>query len=99
MQPIARGLSPAERDAAARFFAGLPALAPHPAAPGRNPLGVRLAERGRWSACLPACTQCHGPDGMGVGPAFPHLAGLTAPYIAAQLAAFQHEQRPAGRSA
>jgi cytochrome c553 len=96
MQPIARSLSPAERAAVAAFFAGLPALTPRPAKPGANPLGARLAARGRWALGLPGCTQCHGPGGIGVGASFPHLAGLTAPYIAAQLNAFRQHQRPAG---
>jgi cytochrome c553 len=96
MQPIAHALSPGQRDAAAQVFAGMPALAPHRVAPEGNPLGARLAERGRWSEHLPACTQCHGPDGVGVGTAFPHLAGLAAPYIASQLAAFRDGKRPPG---
>jgi cytochrome c553 len=106
MQPIAAGLSAAQRDAVAAFFAGLPSAPLHPAplptgplhkgqAPA-DPLGVRLALRGAWSRSLPACTQCHGPGGIGVPPSFPHLAGLTAPYMIAQLEAFRSGGRPPG---
>ncbi len=96
MQPIAAGLTPEQRDAVAAFFAGLPVPAPHPLPPGADQAGARLAERGRWSAGLPACTQCHGPDGIGVPPSFPRLAGLTAPYLTAQLQAWQQGRRPPG---
>ncbi len=95
MQPIAHALTPAERDAVAASFAAMPAPVPHPVA-AADPLGARLARRGRWSIGLPGCEQCHGPDGIGVGPHFPHLAGLTAKYIAAQLKAFRAGTRPGG---
>ena len=96
MQPIAHALTPAERAAVAASFAAMAAPAPPPEAARTNPLGASLARRGRWSIGLPGCTQCHGPQGIGVGPHFPHLAGLTAPYIAAQLAAFRAGTRPGG---
>jgi len=106
MQPIAAALSPAQQDAVAGYFAGLPAAAPAPVPPGAPPgtahqtpadlRGARLAERGDWARMLPACTQCHGPGGIGVPPDFPHLAGLTAPYIVAQLDAFRSGARPPG---
>jgi cytochrome c553 len=96
MQPIAHALTPAERDAVAAAFAAMPAPVPHPVAAAADPLGARLARRGRWSIGLPGCEQCHGPEGIGVGPHFPHLAGLTASYIAAQLNAFRAGTRPGG---
>ena len=96
MQPIAAGLTPEQRDAAAAFFAALPVPAPHPVPPGPDRAGALLAEQGRWSAGLPACTQCHGPNGIGVPPYIPRLAGLTAPYLTAQLLAWQQGHRPPG---
>jgi cytochrome c553 len=96
MQPIAAGLTPEQRDAAAAFFAALPVPAPHPVPAGADQAGARLAEHGRWSVGLPACTQCHGPNGIGVPPYFPRLAGLTAPYLTAQLLAWQQGHRPPG---
>ena len=99
MQPIAHALTPAEQEAVAATFAAMPAVmptpGPHPVA-AADPLGARLARRGRWAIGLPGCEQCHGPEGIGVGPHFPHLAGLTAKYIAAQLAAFRAGTRPGG---
>ncbi len=98
MQPIAAGLSPAQRESVAAYYARLPPAAPPTAPPEApaDPRGVRLAERGDWSRNLPACAQCHGPDGIGVPPSFPHLAGLAAPYTAAQLDAFRSGARPPG---
>ena len=96
MQPIARALTPSERAAVAASLAAMQALAPHPVTAAADPLGARLARRGRWAIGLPGCMQCHGPQGIGVGPHFPHLAGLTAPYLAAQLTAFRAGTRPGG---
>lgn len=96
MQPIAAGLKPEQRDAAAAYFAGLPAPAPHSLPPGAEAAGARLVARGRWSEGLPACAQCHGPEGIGVPPYFPRLAGLPAAYLTAQLQAWQQGHRPPG---
>lgn len=93
MQPIAKTLSPADRAAMADYYAALPipsALAkPAPPAPGSGDAGARLATRGKWSQGVPACVQCHGPGGVGVGDNFPSIAGQPASYIAAQLRAWQ----------
>ncbi|MEP7207874.1 MAG: c-type cytochrome [Casimicrobiaceae bacterium] len=100
MAPIAKALLPAERRAAAAYYARLafpiefamPADGPAPPA-----VGAMLALRGRWDrGQLPACVQCHGPDGTGVGGQFPPLAGQSAPYIAAQLRAWREGKRPPG---
>lgn len=43
---------------------------------------------------VPACSSCHGtPGGGGENGAFPRLAGLSAPYIQAQLRAFRSGHR------
>ena len=74
--------------------------APASAAPNSAPVsagpGALLALDGRWSAKLPACVACHGPGGMGVGTSFPPLAGQPAPYLAAQLEAWQQSKRQPG---
>lgn len=98
MQPIAKALSPAERAAMATYYSRLPA--PVRAADATPPTpadaGAWLAARGRWSDQLPACAQCHGPGGSGVGAAFPPLAGQSATYITAQLQAWKNGTRPPG---
>lgn len=97
MQPTARALSEVEREALADYFSKLPlpaALAtPTAPMPPADSIGAVLATRGRWSQQLPACDQCHGPAGVGVGASFPPLAGQSASYIVAQLKAWKQGKR------
>ncbi|MCM2309810.1 MAG: c-type cytochrome [Steroidobacteraceae bacterium] len=92
MAPIAKALAPADRTALAQFYAR---MAPPVAAVAAtsNPIGERLALQGAWSKGVPACVQCHGPEGRGVGAAFPAIAGQSAGYISSQLKAFREGQR------
>jgi cytochrome c553 len=96
MQPIATGLSDAERDAVAAYYSTLPV----PSTPSANsptgddvPLAQTLATRGRWSKGLPACEQCHGPGGVGVGDHFPALAAQSSLYLSNELHAWQQGSR------
>lgn len=97
MQPIAKALSRDDRIAMANYYAALPvpAAVVRPTAPvtGADDAGARLATRGKWSVGVPACVQCHGPGGVGVGDNFPPLAGQPAAYIAAQLNAWKDGMR------
>lgn len=98
MQPIAKALNAQQRADVAAFYAGQPSLqravAPPPADPADA--GAWLVQRGRWADGIPACAQCHGPDGRGVGAHFPAIAGLNAAYLQAQVTAWQKKQRPPG---
>jgi cytochrome c553 len=98
MQPIAKGLTPQQRDEVAAYFASLGggSNAGDKEARGPQDTGAWLATRGRWADNLPACSQCHGPGGIGVGSRFPPLAGQPAAYISAQLKAWQAGERPPG---
>lgn len=98
MTALARTLSAPQRRAVAQHYAALPrGAAPVPHVGSKPPaLGRELAEHGRWSQNLPACVLCHGRNGLGVGSAFPPLAGQPAAYLAAQLHAFRRATRPAG---
>ncbi|MEX6507187.1 cytochrome c [Jiella sp. M17.18] len=96
MGPVAKALSAGQMTAVASYYAT--SSAPKAAEP--NPLdetavaaGETLAQRGDWSRGLPACAQCHGPNGVGVGASFPKLAGQSMEYISAQLKAWQAKQR------
>lgn len=95
MQPIAKALSAEERVDITRYYAAMPIPQAQsgaaPAAAGSP--GAALALRGKWSAGVPACMQCHGPGGIGVGDAFPAIAAQQAGYIAAQLRAWQSGTR------
>ena len=93
MRPVANALSESERQALATYYAGLPAPA-HGAGPAAaSSVGALLANRGRWDQGIPACAQCHGPGGGGVGAHFPPLAGQSETYIANQLKAWQQGTR------
>jgi cytochrome c553 len=98
MQPIAQALSPGQRAQVAAYYAG---LAPVAAGADKSPrdagdTGAWLATRGRWADGVPACAQCHGPGGVGVGTSFPPLAAQPAAYLAEQLKAWQSGTRPPG---
>ena len=98
MQPIAQALSPEQRAQVTGYYAGLPpaVAATDREARSRSDTGAWLATRGRWEDGLPACAQCHGPGGIGVGASFPPLAGQPAAYLAEQLKAWQTGARPPG---
>ena len=99
MQQFAQKLTPDERAAVVAYYSQLPAPGTaKPAAQVATPaeLGAWLATRGRWTDQLPACAQCHGADGGGVGSQFPPLAGLSSNYIQEQLKAWKTDFRPPG---
>lgn len=96
MAPLAKSLNADETQAVSLYFAGLPAPDLPNSAPAAAGRGALLALDGRWSAKIPPCVLCHGPGGIGVGASFPPLAGQPAPYLAAQLEAWQQDKRPPG---
>jgi cytochrome c553 len=100
MQPFAKLLSANGRSAVALYFSSLPPPAGiktnDSAAIKPSDTGAWIATRGRWDQGLPACAQCHGPGGIGVGVAFPPLAGQPAAYIESQLHGWKKGVRPPG---
>lgn len=100
MQPFASMMSSGERAAVADYFSSLPppddVRKGDAADPAATDVGAWLATRGRWAQGLPACAQCHGPGGAGVGSVFPPLAGQPASYIGAQLHAWKDGKRAPG---
>ena len=108
MMPIAQALSVTDRAALSTYYAALPVpTSPATAVPAvaasapaglHKPAGVgaTLAISGRWADKLPACAQCHGPGGRGVGPDFPALTGQGALYLSNQLMAWKAGTRPPG---
>jgi cytochrome c553 len=96
MSPTAKALTPDERQAVAKFYAGLvtPKIEEsHKADDKTIAAGAALASRGDWSKGLPGCSQCHGATGQGVGKAFPALAGQSGEYIMRQLKAWKDGKR------
>lgn len=95
MAPMTTALSDADIDALADYYAALPAPSLPPVSMSEQQLeqGKTLANLGRWSDNIPACVQCHGPDGVGVPPHFPAISNQYAGYIVQQLQAWQSGQR------
>ncbi|MFA7387258.1 MAG: c-type cytochrome [Thiohalobacteraceae bacterium] len=96
MAPIAKALSEEEGRALAEYYEKqqAPAGASSDLAPEVRVVGERLAQSGDWQGReLPACVQCHGPNGEGVGSAFPALAGQHASYIQSQIEAWKRGER------
>jgi len=95
MQPIASALSESDIQAVAAYYQSLasPVSAVLNQAPDPENQGEWLAMRGDWDSEIPACNQCHGPNGMGVGNSFPALSGQHASYLKAQLIAWRNGSR------
>jgi cytochrome c553 len=102
MSGVAKLLSEPDRKSLSSYYAQLElpdassATGGHAAPPAdatAQAAGERLAQHGDWSRGIPACTQCHGPDGLGVGDGFPRIAGQSASYIENQLRTWQSGAR------
>lgn len=98
MGPIAKALKPQQRADVVAFYAALPHVQRAVTVPPPDPsdAGAWLAQRGRWADGIPACAQCHGPAGLGVGEHFPAIAGLSAAYMQTQVSAWKNKARPPG---
>ena len=87
MSPIAKALSADDIVDVAAYYAGnsdpFPPLASADAALVKE--GQQLARLGDATKGIQACNNCHGPDGAGIPPAIPYLAGQYAQYIAFEL--------------
>lgn len=96
MQPFAKSLTESEIKSLAAYFSQLPT--PTKAAitelnSEQASVGKKIMLQGKWSAGVPACTQCHGPTGTGIEPNFPNIAGLPAAYVQTQLHAWRKGER------
>jgi cytochrome c553 len=92
MGPVAKLLSPGDAKALATYYATLPAIDATGDAAASAPAiaaGETLAKNGDWKNGVPACAQCHGAAGLGVGAAFPQIAGQSMVYLSNQLQAWQ----------
>jgi len=55
--------------------------------------GEKIYRGGNLETSVPACASCHSPNGSGIPPNYPRLAGQHSEYVAAQLRAFRTDQR------
>lgn len=96
MRPMALPLTSAQIQNIATFFSALPVPVQAAAAltdSTQSSLGQQLAERGEWSAGIPACFNCHAPGGVGLPPDFPPIVGQPAAYIESQIRAWKNGTR------
>ena len=56
-------------------------------------LGEKVYRGGNIESNVPACASCHSPNGAGIPPVYPRIAGQHAEYTLAQLRAFRTESR------
>jgi cytochrome c553 len=96
MTPVARALSPAQREAVAAYYASLHAI-PYPEPPYGEPAQVQaggvLSAIGDAERGIRACEICHADAGVGIAPSFPYLAGQYASYTERQLLLWKARER------
>jgi cytochrome c553 len=96
MTPIAKAMTPEQRDTAAAHFAALDGGAAKTAATQNGGTGARgrtIASVGDSALQIQGCNNCHGPGGTGEPPVNPYLAGQTAKYLQAALEAWKSGAR------
>ena len=96
MTPIAQAMLEEEMEAVAAYYSVVEA--PYPEFPElifdtSLQWGAKLASAGSEEKGIPACSNCHGAQGMGVPPSVPYLAGQYAEYIALQLELWKEDVR------
>lgn len=55
--------------------------------------GEKIYRGGNLETSVPACAACHSPNGIGIPPNYPRIAGQHSEYVLAQLRAFRTEER------
>jgi len=91
MYGVAHALSPAMREALAKYFNG---LNPKPLGGGAGHLvsrGKKIYEEGLPEANVPACMACHGAEAKGSGE-IPRLAGQLPDYVVSKLVNWTKER-------
>lgn len=86
-------LSPADMANLAAYYASLE-QSPGVADEALVPAAEAIWRGGKAEAGVPACSACHGPQGLGNGPAaYPRVSGQHAAYAAASLKAYRDGSR------
>ncbi len=92
MGAVAKLISSADAKALTAYYAAISVIdATGDAAASNSSVaaGEALAKNGAWKNGVPACAQCHGATGHGVGAAFPQIAGQSVVYLSNQLQAWK----------
>ena len=95
MSAIARKMKPEDIGDVAEYYSRARGTATPAPTAGSDvlALGTRLATVGDEEKHIQACEGCHGPQGHGVAPAIPPLAGQYGHYIAFQMRMWQKGYR------
>ena len=101
MESIAKGLTPAEMESVAEYYASVRASAIPPRAASSELVarGAQVALVGDRDARVQACVSCHGPNGAGEPPTVPYLAGQYKQYLKVQIQMFQGGYRKSAQMA
>jgi cytochrome c553 len=95
MSPIAALLTDAEMQDVAAYYASQ--QAPPRRSVEHDPealqIGASIAAAGLVDKQVQACVNCHGPQGRGLPPSFPYLAGQYAPYFELQMQLWKRGER------
>lgn len=92
MRPIAKALKQGQRDDVTAYYASLKEsewTKPPDAAADTLRRGEALAAIGSAELGVQGCMNCHGPQGRGLPPSVPYLAGQSADYLADRLKAWR----------
>lgn len=93
MTGMAAGLSDAEMQGLADYFAKQNIKLGKAKANGAGSLGEKIYRGGVAATQVPACASCHGAAGAGLPKQFPRLAGQNADYTLQQLRTFRTVER------
>ncbi len=93
MQAVAQMMDAADTDKVAVYLENQVAQPLAGSNPVSDELGRKIATIGLWNKAVPSCYSCHGPDGLGVGTAFPRIVWQPSTYLAAQLNAWKDNTR------
>ena len=96
MAGVVKNLSKKDIRAVAQYYASVrTAKIPDVSSPDPTlvRLGEKIAQKGLWKNNIPACVLCHGPNGRGIPPHFPYIAGQNKGYLLRQLVSFAFLKR------
>ncbi|WP_246498810.1 c-type cytochrome [Microvirga soli] len=96
MAPIAKALNDQQMRDVSAYYAAQKAADYPPADPVDPQIlqhGAALAAVGNATRGVQGCINCHGPDGVGLPPTYPYLAGQYARYLETQMQAWKSGQR------
>jgi cytochrome c553 len=94
MQAVAQMMEESDSRKLAAYFASLKPQKPGSGQEAQgSDSGLAMATVGLWNKGVPACFACHGPDGAGVGSAFPRITWQPPAYLITQLKSWKNNTR------